>query len=138
MGAALNPCVRLVACRTEPTKDFRKARAAFWSSPLTSQVEVPETCDANVTQTGGYSQTPAITCPAYACATWCNPWTSQMAACVSCPVNSIVASAAYCSGWCNAYTCSLQMCAGCTTCDTLRDGGYCAGWCNKWTCWTGA
>lgn len=136
-GALLNPCVQFAICRTEPTKDFRKARKMLWSTGPAGQVMVPDTCGTDMPK-GTFSHIAmGGSCPAYSCAAWCNAWTGGLAPCASCPVNSIVSGAAYCSPWCNVYTCGAKMCAGCDTCDSLRLMQHCAGWCNPFTTWSG-
>merc|ERR1719331_3270140 len=125
-GAALNPCVRLIQCRTEPAANWRVARNHFWASAPTAETETPATGTVAA----------ANTCAAYQCADWCNVWTTGLAACASCPVNNVFSSNFYCSGWCNVYTCGAAHCQGCTVCDNLSAGTHCAGWCNSFTCWS--
>lgn len=136
-GASMNPCVRFLQCRgAEPTKDFRVGPKTFFYSSLTTPAAVPGSCEEDEEVVGSYTTAAPADCPADACASWCNPWTTALAACRTCPVNTLVIHSAYCAGWCNVYTCSFSMCIGCETCDVYNANSYCADWCNPYTCWS--
>ena len=83
-GAAMNPCIRIVHCRTEPALNFRVARNHFWGSAPTAEVETPASCTTPAI--GGYSHisttAQATSCTASSCASWCNSYTIGLASCV--------------------------------------------------------
>jgi hypothetical protein len=132
---AMNPCVSVASCRTEPTKSWRHASKTFWYSSESTATTLPLTCDTPSVATVTHSGLSAYTsCATWTCASWCNVYTTSMSACSTCALSSVTSSGAYCASWCNAYTCGFNLCTGCSACDAALTGTTCYSWCNAFTC----
>merc|ERR1712216_21826 len=134
-GAAMNPCVSVASCRTEPTKNWRHAQKHLWYGAESDDVLLPPICDPpSMAGTTHKYDTALNNCPTYTCASWCNIYTTGMSACSSCQLNIVKSTPAYCASWCNVYTCSFSYCGGCDSCDAVLAGTHCYSWCNAFTC----
>jgi carboxylesterase type B len=158
-GASIDPCVQLLGCRIEPTKDFRAIRKGFFSKfPPTVDAE-PPTC-GSLKMTGGFSNLQmgkSTTCPPqppHSCPHCVNTYGGErITAFVS--SETLVNDGACCETANNdndicgyevdGPTCVFYMGTACKTMPGtgpssthLKTEDTCAAWCNAFTCGMGA